>query len=172
MVSTSNSHVDYETGLLLELILDIDSILSRHIDELSDDEAQAFGVFDHAEHITGLGFVVCQTYLSTVYGILGFRKADALNLGPRHSSGQSIAEIINHAANFWKHNSEWVLGSDSQRKKYIENSFELLGYPLETDYPLSGVLTELTSPEPAGFAAIGKKLEMWKNSVLISDKFD
>ena len=162
----SYSILDYDLNLLRNLIHSIDQHLEKIIQaSLQVDDADSFGYFDNAEQITGLGFVACQTYLSSVCGYLKIEKGKALSFGPFHSSGQSKVQIINHAANYWKHNSEWVFEKNSKQKKFVEEAFELVGFPINTDYPLSGVLTEVVSPDDATFESVIKVLETWKDGL-------
>ena len=125
-------------------------------------DADSFGYFDSAEHVTGLGFVACQTYMATVYGYMKIEKQIALSAGPCHPGGHSKVQIINHAANYWKHNNEWVLDRSAARRQVIEKAFDSVGFPVGTDYPLSGVLTEVASPESAGFQPVLHILRLWK----------
>jgi hypothetical protein len=160
----NNLILDYDLSLLKELIRTID----QQLDQISEksmqvDDADSFGYFDSAEHFTGLGFVACQTYLTAVYGCLKIEKQHALSMGPLHSSGQTKVQIINHAANYWKHNNEWSLDRNSAQRKIIENTFESIGFPINIEYPLSGVLTEVASPEPAAFEPVIALLEVWTN---------
>lgn len=161
-----NPVFDYNLDLLRNLV----RIIDQHLDNIGDeatkvDDPDGFGYFDNAEHITGLGFVACQTYMSSVCGILRIDKQKALIVGPLHSSGQTKAQIINHAANYWKHNNEWSFEKNSKQRKYVEDAFELVGFPVNTDYPLSGVLTEVAFPEHAAFEPITKILELWRDEL-------
>ena len=160
------SILDYDLNLLQNLI----HIIDQHLDHINKEalqveDADSFGYFDNAEHIIGLGFVACQTYLSSICGYLKIDKRKALSVGPLHSSGQTKAQIINHAANYWKHNSEWSFDKNSKQKKFVEEAFELIGFPVNTDYPLSGVLTEVVFPDKAAFDPIIKILESWRDDV-------
>jgi hypothetical protein len=160
------SILDYDLDLLQNLIHIIDQHLDRIIKEaMQVDDPDGLGYFDNAEQITGLGFVACQTYLSSVCGHIKIEKRKALAVGPFHSSGQSKAQIINHAANYWKHNSEWVFDKNNKQKKFVEEAFESVGFPIDTDYPLSGVLTEVVFPDDARFESVIKVLEAWKDGL-------
>ena len=93
--------LDYDLNLLRNLIHIIDQHLEQICNEaVQVEDADSFGYFDNAEHITGLGFVACQTYLSSVCGYLKIDKRKALSVGPLHASGQTKVQIINHAANY------------------------------------------------------------------------
>lgn len=155
--------IEAELGKLAKLVLAIDEHLSDICAKsVEEEEADSLGYFDSAEHATGLGLVACQTYMATVYGTLGMEKHKALSFGPKHPAGLTMVQIINHAANYWKHNNEWTLDRTAARQLAIEKAFESVGFPVGIDYPLSGVLTELVSPHPASLAAVVSVLEAWK----------
>ena len=102
---------------------------------------------DRAEHITGLGFAACQAYVTATHGVMNVGKSKAFAFGPCHGSGQRIVEIVNHAANYWKHREEWHLDKSSARQNRIRNAFEAIGFSVDLDYPLSGVITDGTERE-------------------------
>lgn len=158
--------LDINLNLLIELIDIIDQQLDNTIRQSTKvDDPDGFGYFDSAEQITGLGFVVCQTYVATVCGRLWVEKEKALSVGPLHPSGQTKVQIVNHAANYWKHNGEWSLDRSPKRRMIIEDAFESIGFSVDTEYPLSGVLTEVASPEPTGFKPVIAALELWKDEL-------
>jgi hypothetical protein len=155
--------IESELSKLIGLITTIDEYQSeilRKSMEVSDPDN--VGLFDSAEHTTGLSLVACQTYMATVYGNLRIAKQRALNFGPKHDGGLTKVQIINHAANYWKHNNEWLLDRTTARKKAIERAFESIGFPVNTDYPLRGILTELTFPDCASLQSVISILETWK----------
>jgi hypothetical protein len=157
---------DYDLELLKDIVGTIDQYL-ENINQRSTevDDPDSFGYFDRAEHVVGLGFVACQTYIVAVCGHLGVRKQDAFSFGPKHSSEQTVVQIVNHAANYWKHNSEWAPDKNEKQRKYVEHAFEAVGFPVGTDYPLSGVLTELTYPQTSRFESLVELLINWKNDL-------
>jgi len=158
--------VDLDLDLLQQLVRIIDQHLEQMAQEaVQVDDPDSFGHFDRMEHLTGLGFVACQTYMSSICGSLRIEKQKALAIGPLHTSGQTKAQIINSAANYWKHNSEWILEKSDRQRKRIEETFDLVGFPINTDYPLSGVLTELVFPELAAFQPIVAALEAWRDEL-------
>ncbi len=157
-----NVRLMYETDLVKDLILMIDEKLAELIERSNSiEDPDALGYFDSAEHLTGFGLVACQTYMTAAYGILGIAKKDALLVGPRHSTGSTIVSLINHGANYWKHNNEWSVSKNPSQREYTEKAFESVGFPVDLEYPLSGMLTELASPEYASFTPILHKLEDW-----------
>jgi len=159
--------LDFDMDLLVHVAValdgQLDSITQKSVKVL---DADAFGFYDRAEHITGLGFVACQAYMAATYGFIRFPKKVALQVGPQHSpSGRYIADVINHAANFWKHHSEWPLCRDESRQRAIRNAFNDVGFPVDTDYPLSGILTELATPEDARFEVLANRLKLWRDTL-------
>ena len=154
----------------LDMLTEVLAVFDRHLAAILEgwedaSEADSLGYFDRAEHITGLGFVACQAYLTATYGFANVKKSDALSMGPRHASGQTIAQAINHAANFWKHHDEWHLDKSLAQQDRIMRAFDSIGFPVDLDYPLSGVLTELAVPGPAAFAPLLPKLDQWREEV-------
>lgn len=158
--------IEPELAVLLELL----RLLDRELDSIcrkamTSADPDSFGYFDVAEHVTGLAFVLCQTYMATVYGALAVEKRTALSLGPQHAGGMAKAEVVNHAANYWKHNNEWALDRSPSRRESIANAFDSVGFPVGTDYPLSGVLTELSAPATASLSEVAGLLGAWKREV-------
>jgi len=157
---------DYDLELLRDIAGTIDNYLETiHQESAEVDDPDSFGYFDRAEHVVGLGFVACQTYIATICGHLGLQKQKAFSFGPQHPSGKTVVQIINYAANYWKHNSEWVLDKNQKQRKYVEDAFEAVGFPIGIDYPLSGVLTEITYPQRAKFESLVELLILWKDEL-------
>ncbi|MBT7075604.1 MAG: hypothetical protein HN922_11905 [Anaerolineae bacterium] len=158
--------LDYDLDLLRDLIQAIDQHLSHTIKKATQvEDADSLGYYDRTDHIIGLGFVACQTYMTSISGHLKVGKRIALSLGPSHSNGLTKVQIINHAANYWKHNSEWSFDKNRKQRKYIEDAFKATGYPVNTDYPLSGILTEIVSPDFVALIPIIKILELWRDEL-------
>ncbi|MGZ8410435.1 MAG: hypothetical protein ACXWVS_11055 [Hyphomicrobium sp.] len=86
---------------LLELDCKIQEARKNSIDP------EGLGLFDKGEYIIGMGFAACQRYMTSTFGPMKVEKEDALKIGPNHENGESIATIINAAANYWKHCDEW-----------------------------------------------------------------
>ena len=161
-----NVLIQYDLELLKELVQLIDQQIGKICQLCSEvDDPDSLGYFDRAEHVTGLGFVACQTFISSVLGNLGVSKRVALAIGPSHSGGNTKAQIINYAANYWKHNNEWDQNKKDKRREIIEKAFESVGFPVNIDYPLSGVLTELSLPGEARFRSVLCALDVWKDEL-------
>ncbi len=156
--------------LHLDLLRDVLHVLDRHIDVVADRSVEAelqdqYGLFDRAEHATGLGFVAIQLYLTSLANQLTVGKAMALSAGPKHASGEPIAAIINAAANYWKHHPEWAHQRPDRRRERIEALFDSVGFPVDSDYPLSGVLAEITTPRVARMTALVPLLLAWRDEL-------
>lgn len=158
--------IEPELAHIANLIAAIDEYLLGICDAaVAADDADNLGHFDNAEHAVGLGLVACQTYMATAYGALKIEKSVALTFGLRHHGGLTQVQIINHAANYWKHNNEWSLDRSAARKEAIKRAFESIGFPIDTDYPLSGVLVELSNPAPPSLKQVVRALETWKKEM-------
>ena len=155
--------IEVELSNLTKLISVIDEQLSDICREsVKVEDADSFGYFDSAEHAVGLGLVACQTYMAAVYGEIKLEKNQALEFGPKHHGGLTKVQIINHAANYWKHSNEWALDRSAKRREAIELAFDSVGFSVGAGYPLFGILTELTDPYPASLQPIISILETWK----------
>jgi hypothetical protein len=155
----------------LETLLGLVRLLDERLVNLSEksvevDDADAYGYFDTMEHVVGLAMVVCQTYIAAVCGAVALDKKIAMKIGAAHSDGMAKIEIINHAANYWKHNNEWAGERSDRRRKAIEAAFDTVGFSVGTDYPLSGVLTELSDPKAASLEVLSVILSAWKITIL------
>jgi hypothetical protein len=157
---------DPDLDVLAEVLLVLDRHRKSIIGEWETaEECEQFGNFERAEHIMGLGFVACQAYLTATHGFLNVQKSDALSCGPCHRSGKRIVEIINGAANYWKHHEEWHLEKSQARQNRIRDLFDTVGFPVDLDYPLSGILTELVAPDRAAFTPLVGKLANWRDEL-------
>jgi hypothetical protein len=161
--------LDYD----LQLFVDVATVLDRHISVVSDksvdvDMADQMGLFDRAEHACGLGFVACQAYLASTYSDLRIVKSAALSAGPDHRYGGKVTAIINAAANFWKHHHEWEMAPGHPGQKRTQESFDSVGFPVNSEYPLCGVLAELAAPHEARLLALVPVLEAWRDELASS----
>jgi hypothetical protein len=153
----------------LDLLLEITGVIDRQSEAIrvewqDANEFRETDYFERSEHITGLGFGACQTYMVATYGFLNFPKSVALRTGPEHGGRPSVA-IINAAANYWKHHDEWHLEKRPDRQAKIGDAFGAVGYAIDAEYPLSGILAELSSPHVASFVGIVQILESWRESL-------
>lgn len=168
LIATSGV-IDYD----LQLFVDVATVLDRHISLVSDESIEAdmadqMGLFDRAEHACGLGFVACQAYLASTYSDLRIAKSAALSVGPDHRYGGKAVAIVNAAANFWKHHQEWQMAPDHPGRKRTQESFDSIGFPVDSEYPLSGVLTELVVPREPRLLALVPILEAWRDELASS----
>ncbi|MFC1634878.1 hypothetical protein ACFL5Z_08550 [Planctomycetota bacterium] len=156
----------FDLQLLRELVQLIDQQLKK-IEQLCSevDDPDSLGYFDRGEHVIGLGFVACQTFMSSVCGHLRISRRSALAIGPSHPGGNTKAQIINHAANYWKHHNEWNPIKTDRRRESIEKAFNSVGFSVDLDYPLSNVLAELSMPGKVRFQSVLSALEVWKDEV-------
>ena len=106
-------------------------------------DADAFGIFDDIDSLVGVGFVACQRYLAATCGWLKVPKQVALAAGSKHSTGMTIVEIINHAANYWKHREEWSGESTSPERQRSNLAMKAI-HALESDYPMMTALSQIT----------------------------
>ena len=155
---------DYDLELLKDICSFIDGKL-QSLGESIDEEAEQCGLFDRLEHLVGLGFVACQTYMAATYGCANIRKDLALEFGPKVSSELFLTQMVNHAANMWKHCEEWHISGDDGPKRPLRKAFDAIGYSVESGYPLSGCLAEITGGQ-ARFSVVVDQLCCWRNDLI------
>jgi hypothetical protein len=168
-----------EVNTLWKLIDPLDAQLKGIEDDVKNWDYKKYpdpdscGVFDFAEALAGMGFVACQWFLASTHGWYQVDKLSALKLGPRHSSGITIAEIINHGANYWKHNDEWHVGKKKKDAERIIEAFAKLGVNHKDDYPLTNLLVKINPKQEEQFAPVIPELEKWgKMFSKISQRFN
>ncbi len=161
--------IDFNLDFLRRAAVLIDASLDR-LDRESgaSQDPDAFGIFDEAEYLVGFGFVACQTYLTAIasQSTLKGEKRKALSLGPLHRTGQSMAQLVNAAANYWKHSPEWSLDTPSIQAKQTLEVISRLGVDTSAPYPTANMLYEILTPHPARFAPLLPFLTQWRNTLL------
>lgn len=156
----------YDISVITELLRGIDAQLSKLAKEIDNcPDPDSFGLCDLAEGICGMGFVACQWYLSTIYGWLKADKSDALKLGPRHLSGLTCVQLLNDAANYWKHREEWSLKQNREKAARTISNISKLGIDCENDYVLSCVLVSISPSKKMQFAPLIPSLKSWTKQV-------
>jgi hypothetical protein len=153
----------------LQFVEQLLTLLDAHLGELRaaaahSPDADAFGFYDSEDYLIGIGFVACQGYLATTSGEERIEKAIARKAGPAHRSGYTIAEIINSAANHWKHRDEWAGARTAKRKEKTNEILDALDLP-ETASAFGGVLAELVLARPTRLSALLPHLEAWRDAM-------
>lgn len=130
-------------------------------------DPDAFGIFDEMEYISGFGFVACQMYVTAVASRsqLKNKKREALALGPKHRTGRSMAQLINAAANHWKHSPEWSLDVPTTQAAQTLEVISSLGVDTNSSYPVTNMLYEILTPHPARFANLIPFLTQWRDAL-------
>lgn len=140
-----NPVLDYDFETLREIALVLDARLdSLERDIARYDDADAFG--DTAEGLCGIGFVACQQYMASTASWLRIEKTKALHCGPVHKCGDTVASLVNHAANYWKHGDEWALGKSEKQMAKTQDGLEAILADVEGGYPLTVILARLVGP--------------------------
>jgi hypothetical protein len=156
--------IDSDLPLLEEVLRLLDTHLARLEREAqASPDPDSHGIYDSLEHVTGLGFATCQTYLVAHFARSGVSKPAALERGPTHRCGRTIASIVNAAANYWKHHEEWGVSSPSQRERTVE-IISSMGMDSH-DYTLYNMLHELLRPLPTRFTTVVPFLLQWRDSL-------
>jgi hypothetical protein len=161
--------LDFDLEFLTAATALVDTSLERlHAEARSSPDPDAFGIFDEAEYLTGFGFVACQTYATAVVSRsqLKGKKREALALGPKHRTGRSMAQLINAAANYWKHSPEWALDAPTTQAAQTIEVISSLGVDAGDSYPVANLLREILTPHRARFENLMPFLKQWRDAVL------
>ncbi len=178
--------LDIYYGELIDALQLIDSRVSKI--DISIKKAQresidpdALGLCDQGEYYIGLGFTVCQKYISSSCGVLKIKKGKALQIGPFHESGVPIVKIINAVANYWKHKDEWediveICNIDKEflgiAYRYYENLTAQEKRTIDTietvtpwaTYTCSNILASISSSDRLNLIDLGELLKKWYNN--------
>jgi hypothetical protein len=114
--------------MLDEALATLDSLLSEIEGADACEDPDQFGYFDRLEWVAGLGFTACQTYITETRSWFGTERA-SLSWGPRYGRGDhTIAQVVNAAANYWKHQAEWDWSTeDTRRQRTVDVLSAVLG---------------------------------------------
>jgi hypothetical protein len=157
--------LDFDLEFLRELL----GVLDSHLDRLSTyamrlDDPESFGIYESRDYIVGIGFAACQRYIATTSAECLLEKPKALALGPPHHSGESLASIINAAANCWKHQDEWALPGNRGFRRQTVDTLAALGLP-DNVYTMDAILHKLVLGSTPHLMALLPHLEAWRDSL-------
>jgi hypothetical protein len=161
--------VDFDLDFLRAAAALVDSGLDRlQSESRSSSDPDVFGIFDEVEYLTGFGFVACQTYATAVVSRSQLRgnKREALARGPKHRTGRSMAQLVNAAANHWKHSPEWALEAPATQAKQTIEVISSLGVNSSDSYPVAKILREILAPHKARFENLVPFLTQWRDALL------
>jgi hypothetical protein len=160
--------IDFDLDFLRAAVALVDASLAQlDEDAKSSPDPDTFGILDEVEYITGFGFVACQTYATAVASRSQLRnnKREALALGPKHRTGRSMIQLINAAANYWKHSPEWSLDAPTAQAEQTIEVISSLGVDTKASCPIANLLHEILTPHAARFANLIPFLTQWRDAL-------
>ncbi len=146
------------------------ALVDEHLDLLDEEASKSpdpdsFGVYDRINYTTGFGFVACQTNIGAISARQVKKKSVALEAGPKHSSGATIASLVNACANHWKHSGEWPAPAlRDHHAQRTTSTLAKLGVDTEQSYTLVNALYALTDQAPSRFRFLVPMLIQWRDS--------
>ena len=167
LLSFENEVHDTQLSTLTGLLEYIDSELLKI--EVAIDagyDVDSMGVLDTGEYLIGVGFVAVQQHLNESLITKYLKKNDAFSLGPMHSTNASSISIINAAANWWKHESEWHrLGEVPRSGERTYNT--IMDISNQHEYALSNVLASFSESKKMSFSeSIIPCIEEWSKAIM------
>jgi hypothetical protein len=150
------------------------------------EDVDSSGLCDRCEFLAGLAFTICQKYISATIGWFNlgeskFNKDIFLKLGSLYNDTTTHAQIINAAANYWKHSDEWntiSLTQEGDNDLFTLNTKDYSRLPNQAkrtidilqkvtpwrDYMCANVLYELTKSD--SLLLLVPILIEWRSSLL------
>ncbi|WP_100641522.1 hypothetical protein [Marinobacter salexigens] len=164
-LKVGDAFADQDLKFLAELlevidakVVEVSTRIASSIDPISE------GLTDRGEYFIGVGLCAIQQYLTDTLTLTGVGKKRAFDLGPWHSENYTFVSVVNAAANWWKHSSEWFgksveNGLATQTQKIVVETAGSL------DYPLSNVLAKLLDTSDITLSALLPNLVLWRSAV-------
>jgi hypothetical protein len=140
--------VDWRIGPLHDIVQGIDAAIAAVRERIDAGEIDGLEALNHAELILGLGFVAFQSYalgtwadLNTIRKLAGKPPVDKLDcyqcdpitLKP---SGLTRIELINSAANYFKHHDEWSRWPANETARTLSRA----GITQQKEFPCTEVM--------------------------------
>ncbi|MFT6263351.1 MAG: hypothetical protein ACJAQ0_001216 [Dasania sp.] len=147
-----NGFADSEFYFLKKFLKMIDTELTElNIKIKKSNDPESDGLYDFAEHFIGHGFIAIQRYFASTYPQTNIKKIDALRVEPRITDNQFLAEVLNAAANYAKHEGEWKIlfhpyeeGKETILKNPEKKTLDIImGITAYAEYTLSNLLAEI-----------------------------
>jgi len=77
-----------------------------------------------------------------------------------------MAQLVNAAANHWKHSPEWALDAPTTQAKQTIEVISTLGVDTNDSYPVANMLREILTPHKARFVNLVPFLTQWRDALL------
>jgi len=143
-------------------------------------DPESDGFCDRGEYIIGAGFVAVQKYMAETFRMLKISQGVALSQGPKLGNGETFANVIWSAGNYWKHQDEWwenafeynaqtldeSYGKKQKTSKQAKNAeildeFGVFG----KDYICANVLAVISEDKEFLFQTLLPKLQLWRTDL-------
>lgn len=145
-----------------ELIVILDEQLTEIENEIfQSKDPDSDGLLDRAEYFVGVGFVAAQQVLVETTTFYRLDRDKAYKLGIQHKSGISYIKAINSAANYWKHEAEWLKDLEKLNSSNLK-TMNNVGTIADTSYyQLSNLLFALSNDEGIRLRYLVPMIEEW-----------
>lgn len=157
---------EWNLRFLLRFLGMLDSELKSLDAKISDSvDAETEGICDHIEEVVGLGFAACQRHITSVASLTGTTRRYALKSGPLLACGLTIAEAVDHVANYWKHHDEWDVDPPSKQSDRTREGLMMIGVERDDPYSATEALEILAGGEIPRLSTLVPKLNEWMDSL-------
>ncbi|MBV5347411.1 hypothetical protein [Lamprocystis purpurea] len=164
-LKAGDEYADGEMALLADLLAMVDKEILRVQEKIkASKDPETDGLLDRGEYFVGIGVTAIQQYFSDTLTLTGIDKKTALELGPKHSKNYSIFQVINAAANYWKHSAEWY--SESELRKDAQRTIQVVSEVSGTNYyMLYNSLHALLRSSDVTLCSLLPMLVLWRTAV-------
>ncbi|MFQ2856754.1 hypothetical protein ACK3YY_04970 [Aeromonas caviae] len=165
-IKIDNEYMDGELNILSDLLSLLDGqIHAVRLSMLRSIPPESEGLADRGEYFIGVGFAAIQQYLNDTLILTGVIKRQAFDIGPRYSMKFSFISVVNAAANWWKHSSEWVGEGKNNSKLAMNTQRIVMDISDSEDYPLSNVLSMLLGTTDINLSALLPNIILWRSAI-------
>ena len=155
--------LDYDLNLFMDIARPLDREIQELLEVVKTDWNTA-DMFDYPltiEQLLGVGLAAAQVYMTSAMREQKAPRKDALALGPLHPRGHTLAQLINHGANFWKHADEWDYDVPDKRRDAILRAFSGIGIP-DDHWQLLELVRSITGASEPRLTNLQPLLEEWR----------
>lgn len=159
---------------LTALEISLNEIMVRIKSEDCDPDSS--GLLDQGDFLIGLGFTVCQRYITGTLGWIktsgkDISKKKALDVGNIVKNNITYVAAINAGANYWKHSDEWdLIYYENEEKKLppqVISTMETVGEITDSPYYIySNLLYELTKTKNIKLTDLIPIMKSWREQLV------
>lgn len=167
----------YALDLRYDSTREVIDTVARALKSLPEDKPEWFdglSILEHAEELVGVAFVAAQVYLGGTVSDLSkvtrqkLRKQDLLGHGAALDVFPSVrkVEIIDAAANYWKHHDEWEDWKPNRWNQHTTETLAKVKVDGETEFPCHTIATLLGGSDYTDLDWLTELASAWRRELI------